>query len=75
VKFTPEEMAYDPPPQETENWVPVGRGRRAIFAKPAGVVRLDPDVAAVFTDSGSVNKALRLLIEAVPSGTKRKKSA
>ena len=42
------------------------------FASQAGttrtVVELDPDVAMVFSTSGSVNKALRALIEAVPRG-------
>ena len=75
VKFTPEEMVYDPSPEETANWVSVGRGRKAIFAKPAGVIQLAKDVQAVFKDSDSVNNALRKLIEAMPRNGKRKKSA
>jgi hypothetical protein len=79
VKFTSEEMAYDPSPEETADWIPVGRGPEAIFAKPsdhkAKMVKLDPDVAEIFKDSEAVNLALRKLIEAVPEMTKRKKSA
>jgi len=39
--------------------------------------RLDPDLAAVFKDSASVNKALRALIEVVPERetSKRRKTA
>ena len=36
----------------------LGRGRKSF----GGVVRLEPDVAAVFPDSESVNEALRFLI-------------
>ena len=76
VKFSEEELAYDPADtSDRRRWAVVGQGPKAIFAKPSGLVRLDPDVAAVFTDSSAVNKAPRLLIEAVPNGTKRKKSA
>ncbi len=35
-------------------------------------VQLDPDIAAVFKDSESVNKALRALIHAMPVPEKRK---
>ena len=75
VKFSPEEMAYDPDPRETGKWTPVGRGPKAIFAKPKGYVVLEPDVQQVFRDSASVNHALRKLIEAVPRNGKQKKSA
>jgi cellobiose-specific phosphotransferase system component IIB len=34
------------------------------YAKGTNVVLLDPDVAAVFRDSESVNQALRVLIKA-----------
>ncbi len=34
------------------------------YAKGTNVVLLDPDVAAVFRDSDSVNQALRVLIKA-----------
>jgi hypothetical protein len=39
-----------------------GKHHRA-YAKGTNVVLLEPDVARVFKDSASVNKALRLLIE------------
>ena len=70
VKFTPEEMAFDPSAEETERWPLVGRGPAAVFAKPAKsapLVPLDPDVAAVFQDAPSVNRALCELIEAMPA--------
>jgi hypothetical protein len=35
------------------------------FAKGSNVVVLDPDVARVFTDSESVNQALRALVEII----------
>jgi hypothetical protein len=35
------------------------------FAKGSNVVVLDPDVARVFTDSDSVNQALRALAEII----------
>lgn len=35
------------------------------YARGVNIVRLDPDVAAVFPDSASVNKALRSLVEIV----------
>ena len=38
------------------------RGKYAArYAEGVNIVRLDPDVAAVFPDSNSVNKALRAL--------------
>ena len=75
VKFSPEEMAYDIP-QDTSDWAPVGRGKRAIFAKPdPRMVKLATDVAKVFKNSQDVNKALRKLIEAMPAEGRRRKSA
>lgn len=42
------------------------RGKYAArFAEGANVVVLDPDVAEVFTDSESVNQALRALAEII----------
>jgi hypothetical protein len=39
------------------------RGKYAArYAEGVNIVRLDPDVAAVFPDSDSVNKALRALV-------------
>lgn len=40
------------------------------FATGSNVVILDPDVARVFTDSQSVNKALRGLVQLVPGRRK-----
>jgi len=68
VKFSPEEMAYEVP-TDTSGWTFVGRGPKALFAKPPksqSTVELDADVARVFKDAASVNKALRKLIEAMP---------
>lgn len=61
VKFSPEEMAYDPSPEETKDWVFLGRGPDAIFLKSsdARVATLDPDVAVFFTDDRMVNRILR----------------
>lgn len=69
VKASPEEMAYDPTPEQTEKWAFVGRGRAALLAKPpvTSTVRLDSDVAKVFKTAADVNKALRKLIEAMPT--------
>jgi hypothetical protein len=40
------------------------RGKYAdLFAKGTNVVVLEPDIAEVFTDSESVNKALRTLVD------------
>ena len=51
------------------------RGKYAArFARGTNVVILDADVAKVFTDSESVNKALRALTEIVPK-RRRKASA
>ena len=41
------------------------------IAKDRLVVLLDPEVSKVFTDSESVNAALRALIAAVPKSPKR----
>ena len=67
-------MAYDLP-EDTSDWVPVGRGPKAIFAKPGDLkmVQLDSDVGRVFRDSEAVNNALRKLIEAMPA--RKRKSA
>jgi hypothetical protein len=72
--FSPEETAYELP-ENTSDWIAVGRGTGAIFAKPgeAPTVKLAPDVARVFKDAASVNKALRKLIEAMPGQTLQKR--
>lgn len=61
VKFTPEEMAYDPSPEELGKWVFVGRGPDATFLKPsdARLARLDPDIAVYFREDRLVNEILR----------------
>ena len=41
------------------------------IAKDRTVVLLDPEVSKVFTDSESVNAALRALISALPKNVKR----
>ena len=41
------------------------------IAKDRTVVLLDPEVSKVFTDSESVNAALRALITALPKNVKR----
>jgi hypothetical protein len=84
VKFTPAEMSYNgPSPGELRKWKPVGRGKDAIFRKPASAARptvvLDADVAAVFADPKIVNEALRGLINLARQSTqpnpKRRKTA
>ena len=75
VKFSPEEMAYDLP-EDTSHFVTVGRGPGSFFEKPpkgTKSVSLDPDVAKVFRDAESVNRALRKLIEAMPMASTRKR--
>ncbi len=42
------------------------------FAKGSNVVVLDPDVAEIFTDSASVNKALRVLAEIIREQSKKR---
>ena len=48
------------------------RGKHAArYAQGSNVVVLDPDVAEVFPDSESVNKALRVLAEIIQSRSER----
>lgn len=48
------------------------RGKHAArYAQGSNVVVLDPDVAEVFPDSESVNKALRALAEIIQSRSER----
>ena len=48
------------------------RGKHAAsYAEGSNVVVLDPDVAEVFPDSQSVNKALRALAEIIQSRAER----
>jgi hypothetical protein len=49
------------------------RGKYAAkYARGTNIVRLEPDVAALFPDSKSVNKALRLAAELSKLQTKKK---
>lgn len=91
VQFSPEEMAYDPTPEETEDWMPVGRGPADVFAKPSkalmalwrhqlaqartGYVRIDADLRKQFKDAASVNNALRKLVETSLTSGRQKKTA
>jgi len=77
VKFSPEEMGYDPTPEETAHWVPVGKGAKAFFAKRAEgkTVTLEADVARVYKDSATVNKVLRELMKARSQPSRKRKIA
>ena len=44
----------------------------ARYARGANIVRLEPDVAALFPDAKSVNKALRLVAELSKLPAKKK---
>jgi len=60
---------HDPDMLEEYDFSNGVRGKYAgRFAKGSNVVVLDPDVAQVFTDSESVNQALRALIIQRQSG-------
>ena len=49
------------------------RGKYAAkYARGTNIVRLDPDVAALFPDAKSVNKALRLAAELSKISVKKK---
>ncbi len=49
------------------------RGKYAArYRQGTNVVVLDPDVAKAFTDSEAVNRALRAILEAIPSRPKRR---
>jgi hypothetical protein len=75
VKFTAEEMAYDPPDtSDPKRWIVIGRGPKAAFAK-ARTVRLQPDIARAFPSSAAVNKALRKLIAQMPAPANKRKTA
>jgi len=59
---------YQPDPEMLDEYDSSGgvRGKYAgRFAKGCNVVVLDPDVAQVFTDSESVNQALRAIAEII----------
>ena len=79
VKFTPEEMAYDPSPEETANWMPVyvkgWPAFRRFLKWKRQLAKLEPEVRKAFPDDKSVNAALRNVMEAwaiKPAGKRRK---
>jgi len=45
------------------------------FAKGSNVVILEPDVAKLFPDAESVNRALRAIASVAPKSKRRRKSA
>lgn len=60
---------YDFTPDQLRSAV---RGKYADrYAQGVNIVRLDADVAAVFPDSESVNKALRALVEIIRNQERR----
>jgi hypothetical protein len=70
-KPQPEELReeYDFTPGQLRDGV---RGKYAErYAQGVNLVRLDPDVAAVFPDSESVNHALRALVEIIRARERR----
>ncbi len=69
VKFTPQEMAFEPLPDYSHLQFKRRKGVR-------NLVELDPDIAAFYKNSDAVNNALRKVMEALPCVTqKRRKSA
>jgi hypothetical protein len=79
VEFTPEEMAYDAPPDTSDpNRFPtITRGDKdwKKFVKfRNGFVRLEPAVRKAFPNDKSVNAALRAILKG-PKNGKRRKSA
>ncbi len=80
VKFTPEEMAYELPDEiDVTKLRSVGKDAEAVKRltdRSRRTVGLDADVARIFRDSDSVNKALRAIIQVIPlREKKRRKSA
>jgi hypothetical protein len=79
VKFSPEEMAIDAADVDVSKKPRivirgVDEWKRFLSFK-RGYVRLDDDVAQVFKDASSVNRALRKLLEAIPDRpVKRRKT-
>jgi hypothetical protein len=70
VKFTPEEMAFEPLPDYSH----LKFRRRKRPALP-NWCELDPKIAAYFKTSTAVNNALRMLMEAMPGRASKRKSA
>jgi hypothetical protein len=51
------------------------RGKYAIrYAEGSNVVVLEPDVARLYPDAATVNRALRALAEVAPRSTRRRKN-
>ncbi|HEX4053292.1 MAG TPA: hypothetical protein VHX86_03415 [Tepidisphaeraceae bacterium] len=79
VKFTPEELAYEPDDIDVTKLRHVGKGAEVVkklAERSKRTVGLDADVSRVFRDSESVNNALRAIIRLVlPREKKRRKSA
>jgi len=67
------DKVHDPEMLEEYDFDGGMRGKYAArFAEGANVVVLDPDVAAVFTDSYSVNQALRALAGIIQHQSEKK---
>jgi hypothetical protein len=67
VQFSPQEVAYDPSPEETERWPLVARGIeewRRFFAFRRGFVRLEPEVANFYGSEETVNNVLKKIMDA-----------
>ena len=80
VKFTPEEMAYEPPAEIDFSKAFTIRGYenfRRFREWKRLMVRLDPDVRKAFPTTDAVNDALRTLLKKKSNGkaASRKKSA
>jgi hypothetical protein len=83
VKFTPEEMAYDCPPDTSDpkQFPTITRGEKdwkKFVNFRNGFVRLDPQIREAFPTSESVNRALRALVKQQRNGksaSTRRKSA
>jgi hypothetical protein len=80
VKFSPEEMAYDAPPDTSDpkRFVTIGRGPVAwkeFVNFRNGFVRIDPKIRSAFPTEKAVNLALRKLIETHTAPPRKRKSA
>jgi hypothetical protein len=81
VEFTPEEMAYDAPPDTSDptRFPTIGRGPddwKKFVNFRNGFVRLAPDLQKKFRDDSTVNHALRNWLETQnPSKRRKRKTA
>jgi hypothetical protein len=66
VEFSPEEMAYEPTPENTANWLPVGgHAAWARFRRwRKNVAVLEPKVRTLYPSDAELNKALLKLADA-----------